>query len=53
VAAAPVDGTVATAARRWSQLPKAEVVLAVSLVLYGGGIFIANTQHKQTDTFNQ
>jgi hypothetical protein len=30
----------------WSQLPKAEVVLAVGLVLYGGGLFIANTQHK-------
>jgi hypothetical protein len=25
----------------WSQLPKAEVVLAVSLVLYGGGLFIS------------
>jgi hypothetical protein len=25
----------------WSQLPKAEVVLAVSLVLYGGGIFLS------------
>jgi hypothetical protein len=35
----------------WSQLPKVEVVLAVSLVLHGGGIFIANTQQKQTDTF--
>ncbi len=32
----------------WSQLPKAEVDLAVSLVLYGGGIFIAYTQHKQS-----
>ncbi len=30
----------------WSQLPKAEVVLAVGLVLYSGGLFIANTQHK-------
>ncbi len=34
-------GTMATAARRWSQLPKAEVVLAVGLVLYGGGLFIS------------
>jgi hypothetical protein len=25
----------------WSQLPKAEVVLAVGLVLYGGGLFIS------------
>jgi hypothetical protein len=38
---------------KWSQLPKAEVVLAVSLVLYGGGIFIAYTQHKQSVRFNQ
>jgi hypothetical protein len=31
----------------WSQLPKAEVVLAVSLVLYGGSSSLAVTQHKQ------
>ena len=34
----------------WSQLPKAEVVLAVGPVLYGGGRIIANTQHKQSVT---
>ncbi len=34
----------------WSQLPKAGVVLAVGPVLYGGGRFIANTQHKQSVT---
>ncbi len=35
---------------RWQgellQLPKAEVVLSVSLVLPGGGFFFAVTQHK-------
>jgi hypothetical protein len=36
----------------WSQLPKAEVILAVSLVLCGGGFFIAYTQHKQSDSIS-
>jgi hypothetical protein len=35
---------------KWSQLPKGEVVLAIGLVLYGGGLFRANTQHKQSVT---
>jgi hypothetical protein len=36
----------------WSQLPKAEFVLAVSLVLYGGGFFLDYTQHKQSDSIS-
>ncbi len=36
----------------WSQLPKGEVVLAVSLVLYSGGFFLTYTQHKQSDSIS-
>jgi hypothetical protein len=50
VAATPVLDQAWWRQRRceWSQLPKAEVVLAVSLVLYGSGFFSAVTQHKQS-----
>jgi hypothetical protein len=43
---------VATAVRRTVELPKAGVILAVSLALYGGDFFLAVIQHK-TVRFNQ
>ncbi len=36
-----------------SQLPKTEVVLAVGLVLYGGGLFISSYTTQTVSNFNQ
>jgi hypothetical protein len=46
------DGILARWQSEKSQLPKTEVVLDISLVLYGSGLFFAVTQHKQFATIS-